>query len=206
MKKILTFAFALLLMFSLISCKKETPDQGGNEQNQQTQQTQENVEDTGFKVETSQKVYLTTIGQSDFDTVANLIDKTSRKDVVKNNLLKAADVEEGSVVILVVGSSTKGLGSAGTDINEENVRAEAFAKAAKENKFNIVLVHVGGEQRRGAQADPIIRTVVPAAKLVMVVKTGNADGLFNTLAGATIPCYSYTKATQMVKPFQAMLG
>ena len=203
MKKILTFAFALLLMFSLISCKKETPDQGGNEQ---TQQTQENVEDTGFKVETSQKVYLTTIGQSDFDTVANLIDKTARKDVVKNNLLKAADVEDGSVVILVVGSSTKGLGSAGTDINEENVRAEAFAKAAKENKFSIVLVHVGGEQRRGAQADPIIRTVVPAAKLVMVVKTGNADGLFNTLAGATIPCYSYTKATQMVKPFQAMLG
>ena len=202
MKKILTFAFALLLMFSLISCKKETPDQGGNEQ---TQQTQENVEDTGFKVETSQKVYLTTIGQSDFDTVANLIDKTARKDVVKNNLLKAADVEDGSVVILVVGSSTKGLGSAGTDINEENVRAEAFAKAAKENKFSIVLVHVGGEQRRGAQADPIIRTVVPAAKLVMVVKTGNADGLFNTLAGATIPCYSYTKATQMVKPFQAML-
>lgn len=206
MKKILTFAFALLLMLSLISCKKDTPDQGGNEQNQQTQQTQENVEDTGYKVETTQKVYLTTIGQSDFDTVANLIDKTSRKDVVKNNLLKAADVEDGSVVILVVGSSTKGLGSAGTDIGQENARAEAFAAAAKENKFSIVLIHVGGEQRRGAQADPIIRTVVPAAKLVMVVKTGNADGLFNTLAGATIPCYSYTKATQMVKPFQAMLG
>ena len=202
MKKILTFAFALLLMFSLISCnKEETPEQpAGNEQ------VQENVEDTGFKVETSQKLYLTTIGQSDFDTVANLIDKTSRKDVIKNNLLKANEVEDGSVVILVVGSSTKGLGSAGTDIGNENQRAEAFANAAKENKFSIVLVHVGGEQRRGAQADPIIRTVVPAAKLVMVVKTGNADGLFNTLTGSTIPCYSYTKATEMVKPFKAMLG
>ena len=88
MKKILTFAFALLLMFSLISCKKETPDQGGNEQNQQTQQTQENVEDTGFKVETSQKVYLTTIGQSDFDTVANLIDKTSRKTTTIKTLYR----------------------------------------------------------------------------------------------------------------------
>ena len=206
MKKILTFAFALLLMFSLISCGKdeETPNTGN--ENQQTQETTKDVEDTKFTIAASTKVYLTTIGQSDFDVVANIIDKTSRTDVVKEALLKASDVEQGAVVIVVTGSSTKGLGSAGTDINAENVRAEGFAKAANEGKLTMVVVHVGGEQRRGAQADPIIRTVVPASKLVMVVETGNADGLFNTLAGSTIPCYQYTKSTKMVKPFQAMLG
>lgn len=208
MKKILTFVFALLLMFSLVSCGKvdDNKDKGGN--NQETTDPVVEVDKTvsGFSVESTTKVYLTSIGQADFDIVGNLVDKTSRKDIVKDNLLKANDVENGSVVFLVTGSSGKGLGSAGTDINAENVRAEEFAAAAKEGKFTVVVVHVGGEQRRGAQADPIIRTVTPAAKLVMVVKTGNADGLFTTLAGSSIPCYSYSRSTKMVDSFKAILG
>lgn len=207
MKKILTFVFALLLMFSLVSCGKKDKDTDNNGENN-NQQTQVEVDKTvsGFSVEATTKVYLTSIGQADFDVVGNLVDKTSRKDVVKDNLLKANAVEDGSVVFLVVGSSGKGLGSAGTDINAENVRAEEFAAAAKAGKFTVVIVHVGGEQRRGAQADPIIRTVTPAAKLVMVVETGNADGLFTTLAGSSIPFYSYSRSTKMVDSFKAILG
>lgn len=208
MKKILTFVFALLLMFSVASCNKDDNSGENNNNNNQNQQTTVETDKTvsGFVVEATTKVYLTTIGQSDFDVVANLIAKTTRTDVVQDNLLTASQVEEGSVVFLVTGSSSKGLGSAGTDINAENVRAEAFAAAAKEGKFTVVVVHVGGEQRRGAQADPIIRTVTPAAKLVMVVETGNADGLFTTLAGSTIPCYSFSRATKMVDSFKAILG
>ena len=207
MKKILTFVFALLLMFSLVSCGKDddNTDEGGNNQ-ETTDPVEVDATVSGFVVEATTKVYLTSIGQSDFDVVGNLIDKTSREDVVKNNLLKAKDVTAGSVVFLVTGSSNKGLGSAGTDINSENVRAEEFAAAATEGKFTLVVVHVGGEQRRGAQADPIIRTVTPAAKLVMVVETGNADGLFTTLAGSSIPCYSYSRSTKMVDSFKAILG
>ena len=207
MKKILTFVFALLLMFSLVSCGKvdDNKDEGGNNQ-ETTDPVEVDKTVSGFSVESTTKVYLTSIGQADFDIVGNLVDKTSRKDIVKDNLLKANDVENGSVVFLVTGSSGKGLGSAGTDINAENVRAEEFAAAAKEGKFTVVVVHVGGEQRRGAPADPIIRTVTPAAKLVMVVETGNADGLFTTLAGSSIPCYSYSRSTKMVDSFKAILG
>ena len=81
MKKILTFVFALLLMFSLVSCGKvdDNKDKGGN--NQETTDPVVEVDKTvsGFSVESTTKVYLTSIGQADFDIVGNLVDKQDTK-------------------------------------------------------------------------------------------------------------------------------
>ena len=163
------------------------------------------LEEVDFKIKSDQKVYLTTLGQSDFDVVASIIDKTSRKNVIKNNLLNASDVEEGSIVFLVTGTSTKGLGSAGTYLANEIVRAEDFAKAANENKITLIVLHVGGEQRRGAQADPIINIIVPASKLVMIVETGNKDALFTNLTlEFDILLYQYTRSSKMQTPIDNM--
>lgn len=204
MKKIITYALMLLMVFGLVACGNDQNDPNGGTGGDELT---EDVTVEGFTVAAGSKVYITTIGQSDYDTVINLIERAGKEDTVNDNLLKASDVEAGSTVILVTGSSTKGLGSAGTDIGAENTRATDFALAAKAGNFKLIVVHVGGEQRRGAQADPIIRTVTPEADLVMVVSTGNGDGLFTTLAKeANAPLYSYSRATKMVDSFKAILG
>lgn len=205
MKKIITYALMLLMVLGLVACGEKTDDP--NKGNGGGDTITEDLTVEGFTVEAGKKVYVTTIGQSDFDTVINILVRAGKEDTVNEQLLKASDVEAGSTVILVTGSSTKGLGSAGTDIGAENTRATDFALAAKAGNFKLVVVHVGGEQRRGAQADPIIRTVTPEADLVMVVSTGNADGLFTTLTKEkNIPLYAYSRATKMVDSFKAILG
>ena len=198
MKKLLTLALMFVMAFSLVSCKDDSDD-NGNDDNQQQQQTpateDQLVADQFANLVAGKQVYLTTVGQSDIDTVQNILsrvdetkvgfnDESKEINVHVENVLNVADVADGSVVFLVTGSSTKGLGAAGTNITAENTRAQAFADAAKANKITLVVLHVGGAQRRGEQADPIINKVVPAAKLVMVVNTGNADGLFTNLSSA----------------------
>lgn len=225
MKKFLTLVLMFVMAFSLVSCNKDDDDNGGNNNQQQQQPATEDVlvADTFAGLTTGKKVYLTTIGQSDIDTVQNIMqnadaekvgfytedEEPTTKDVnvYVDNLLAADEVADGSVVFLVTGASTKGLGAAGTKITEENARADAFATAAKANKFTLVVLHVGGEQRRGTQADPIINKVVPAAKLVMVVNTGNADGLFTNLCSAnSVSFNSYTRSSKMVASFKKIFG
>lgn len=223
MKKLLTLALMFVMAFSLVSCKDDDNDvdNGGNN-NQQQQQTPATedllVADQFANLVAGKEVYLTTVGQSDIDTVQNIIsrvdetkvgfnDESKEINVHVENVLNVADVADGSVVFLVTGSSTKGLGAAGTNITAENTRAQAFADAAKANKITLVVLHVGGAQRRGEQADPIINKVVPAAKLVMVVNTGNADGLFTNLSSANgVAFNSYTKSSKMVDSFKKIFG
>lgn len=202
MKKIITYALMLLMVLSLAACGEGSGNNGGGSQ------VTEDVTVSGYTVAPEKTIYLTTIGQSDFDTVLGVFDRAGKAeaDIVANNVLQASDVEAGSVVFIITGSSTKGLGSAGTDIGKENTRATEFALAAKNGQFEIVVLHVGGEQRRGDQADPIIRTVTPEASLIMVVSTGNADGLFNSLAGENTSVYSYSRSTKMVDSFKAIFG
>lgn len=222
MKKLLTLALMFVMAFSLVSCKDDSDDKG-NDDNQQQQQQQtpatedQLVADQFANLVAGKQVYLTTIGQSDIDTVQNIManageqigfnDETKSINVHVDNVLGASDVADGSVVFLVTGASTKGLGAAGTNITAENTRAQAFADAAKANKITLIVLHVGGAQRRGEQADPIINKVVPAAKLVMVVNTGNADGLFTTLSSANSVAFnSYTRSSKMVDSFKKIFG
>lgn len=222
MKKLLTLALMFVMAFSLVSCKDDNDDNGNDGNQQQQQQTpateDQLVADQFANLVAGKEVYLTTVGQSDIDTVQNIIsrvdetkvgfnDESKEINVHVENVLKVDDVADGSVVFLVTGSSTKGLGAAGTDITAENTRAQAFADAAKANKITLVVLHVGGAQRRGEQADPIINKVVPAAKLVMVVNTGNADGLFTNLTSANgVAFNSYTKSSKMVDSFKKIFG
>ncbi len=214
MKKLFTIALMLIMLFSFVGCnkdddKKENPkdDDSIVTPNPDKNNTSEDATISDYTIASDTKVYLTTIGQSDFDTVLNLLTMAGKEDVVANNLLEASAVEKGSVVILVTGSSTKGLGSAGTDIGKENQRASAFAAAAEAGDFKLIVVHVGKAARRGEQADPIIRTVTPKADLVMVVSEGNSDGKFTEwTAQGEGKLYQYSRATKMLESFKAIFG
>ena len=83
---------------------------------------------------------------------------------------------------MVVGSSAKGLGAAGLDMPKEIARTQALLKAAQAQKIAVLVLHTGGESRRGKTSNDLIDVVVPAADHVIVVAAGNKDKVFNTLA------------------------
>ena len=155
------------------------------------------------------KCYLTTCGQADVMTVENIIGNVDPEEetvilyeegdaapttgdvkIMKSSDLEASEVElatDGAklpVVFLIVGTSSKGLGAAGTNVQKETERATAFSNLAKQGKIVLVLLHVGGEARRGEMSDPVITAAVPGASAVFVKTGGNKDGLFTTLCTA----------------------
>ena len=212
MKKLIAFLVCALCAFMLFACNKPADNGGDNGENHNNNsQTNEDLDkelDAKYKgFATGKKLYLTTIGQGEIEVIESFFDDlemVAGEDYVKNNNLTAADVEDGGVVFVVVGTSGKGLGAAKTDLNGEKARANDFI--AKEG-ITLVVFHVGGEGRRGAQSDPIIEIVCPKAAVLLVVNTGNADGLFTTIAkDNNIDLYLFSKTIKLDSAIKTLLN
>ena len=209
MKKLLVFLVCAICAFMLFACGDKSGGEGGNGGNNTPQ---ENVEldkslDAKYKgLAKDKKLYLTTIGQADIDKVDSLLedlDMEAGKDYTKKNELTAAEVEEGAVVFVVIGTSGKGLGAAGTDLNGEKKRANDFI--AKEG-ITLVVFHVGGIERRGDTTDPIIDIVCPKAKLLLVVNGANDDNKFTNIAkNNSIDLYLFSKTAKMFAAVKTLL-
>lgn len=163
-------------------------------------------------------VYLTTLGQSDLAVVQNLV-KTAgaESNVTTNNLLNASDVVspagKKAVVLMVTGSSGKGLGAAGVDWQSEKTRGEAFAAKAEAGEIELVVLHIGKKPRRGTTTDPILDVVCPAAKVMLIVNGtdvangANFDGYFsNSSKTNSVPVYFYSSATKLVTPIKTLFN
>lgn len=55
----------------------------------------------------------------------------------------------------------------------------AVIEAAKSKNMKVIIMHVGGEGRRGDLSDMFITAVTKFGDRVIVVKTGNADKIFD---------------------------
>jgi hypothetical protein len=158
-------------------------------------------------------VYLTTIGQTaDIDTVYNIMlniygyDQDALDAVVtRNNMLTAASVEPGSLVIIVPGASSKGMGAAGTNQTIEQQRATAFSSRAAAGEITVIVVHTGGNVRRGVESDPLITASSTQAEFLLVVESANFDGFFDDL-GTTydVAVYLYSITAHLLPPFRQM--
>jgi hypothetical protein len=93
--------------------------------------------------------------------------------------LTAEKLGSPKVLIAVVGGSSKGLGAAGVDKNEEKSRAVNLLSAARKKGVKVLVMHIGGNNRRGALSDSFITAAVPFADRIILVKGGNDDQLFN---------------------------
>ncbi len=159
----------------------------------------------------NRKVYLTCCGQSDISIIEACFRSAGIDSATytTNNMLNATDINDAEVpvVILVVGASSKGLGSAGVNVESETARASAFARAAEQGKIELLVAHVGGTSRRGATSDPIIKAITSAADLLLVVEGGNNDNYFtNTASANSIDLYLYSKSSKLVDPFKTLFG
>lgn len=222
MKKILLTLLAVVMVLALtltvVACnptEEEKPDDKNNLPIDPT-----SIDASLKDIAKGKKLYLTSIGQSDIDVARNLLSaaglvETTQEeagDYETKDLLAASEVEEGAVVFVVVGASTKGLGGAGTDITKETARANEFATAASEGKLTIISLHLGRQARRGDLSDGIIEIVEKASAVMLISDDGegtggNYDGLMGNIAKEnSIPAYCYSKATGMVAPLKYLLG
>jgi hypothetical protein len=126
---------------------------------------------------------ITSVGQSsDIAIVKVLLNTQLKLGLEVKPLAQAADLEGMKTLVIVVGASTKGLGAAGLDVDKEVARAGTLLKAAQEKGIKLLVLHTGGDARRGKTSNDMIEAVMPGADYVVVVATGNKDKLFNTLA------------------------
>jgi hypothetical protein len=150
-------------------------------------------------------VLMTSAGQSGDAPIASVLFKRAEIPATFEKLATVQNLEGQKTLVLVLGASTKGLGAAGLDAAKELDRISALIAEAKKRNIPILCMHVGGEARRGELTDQMITTFLPSAKAVVVVKSGNKDGIFTKAAkAANIPLIEVEKTLDAVEPLKQL--
>jgi len=151
-----------------------------------------------------QPLLVTSAGQSSGDAqIALQLAKKAGLTAVLSKMAEGKDLESRKTLVLVLGASMKGMGSAGLDANKEKERIRELLAEAKKKNVPVLAMHLGGEQRRGELTDEIIGEFLPAAKMAVILKTGNADGLFTKICkGKNIPLIEVEKSLDAVEPLK----
>ncbi len=152
-------------------------------------------------------VALTSVGQSPDAVMARVVFRKLAVDVDYDALMKPEALAGQKVLVAVVGGSSKGLGAAGIDQDQEKARAIALIEAAKTKGIKVLVMHVGGEGRRGTLSDLFIEAVVPLADHLIVVEGADKDGLFSRLVegkGIAVDTAATVRATD--EPLKALLA
>lgn len=117
-------------------------------------------------------------------------------------------------LIVVTGSSLKGMGAAGVEMSDEISRANALIAEAKKRGIAVVGAHVEGMERRAKNAAPgdnsdemSIDAVCPKAQFLIVRKDGDEDGRFTALAKKhNIPALFYEKNADIVNVLKSVFA
>lgn len=129
-------------------------------------------------------VLLTSLGQSPDANTLSVLASRANLDADFETLANEQDVVAYKTVLITVGTSLKGFGSAGVNLDTEVARCGKLVKAAKENGVYIILVHIGGEGRRDNMTNLLLDELAPNADAFLVYDSGNKDEYFNKVAGS----------------------
>lgn len=96
------------------------------------------------------------------------------------------DVEERpyTCIVIVIGSTDKGLGATGITIDEEIDRVNRVMKTAKEKEIPVIAVLLEKDKRSDIPTNAnerCIDAVCPLSAMMVVVKDANTDGRFDKL-------------------------
>ena len=111
------------------------------------------------------------------------------------------------ILICVVGGSSKGLGGAGLNEDEEAARVQALLDKAKELGTKVVMIHNGGLDRRGTLSDKFINLAFPYSTYGIVLLDGDTDNLMkDILAKNNVPSAFLNKAGEVQDVLKWMFG
>lgn len=132
--------------------------------------------------EKSSDILITSVGQSADARMIKVVAGKLQLTCDFEQIAKPDIIKNYKILVIVVGGSSKGLGAAGIDKEQELIRAQELIKEAKVRSVKILVMHVGGEARRGALSDAFLNEVVPYADHLIVVENGNKDGYFTQIS------------------------
>nr|WP_321500454.1 DUF6305 family protein [uncultured Dethiosulfovibrio sp.] len=145
---------------------------------------------TGDKpVKGQEPLLITNAGQGPGGKMGRLL--VSRSKAVQNMTYNAEpsadDLKAGGykMVLVVIGSSAKGLGASGITIDDEIARLGVLMEECKKSGIPVIAAHIEGESKRGkpGSADErSIEAIAPYAQGFIVKSDGNFDGLFTEWA------------------------
>ncbi len=129
-----------------------------------------------------QPVLISSAGQSADVKLVKMLAQRQGLNATTILMANPSDLTGVKTLIIVPGFSSKGLGAAGVSQQEEFERVQTLIKAANEMKIPIVMLHIGGNARRKGQSDSFNQLVGDNSKYMIVVKQGDEDGFFTTIA------------------------
>jgi len=144
-------------------------------------------------------VLLTSAGQSADILMLKILAKKASLDFTLDKTATPEKVEKFKSLIVVCGGSTKGLGAAKIDKEEEYARAEKIMDNAKKNKIPVIVAHLGGKSRRGALSDYFNKLAANKADHLIVVKGGDQDGFFSNIAKENKVSIDLTEKIVLIK-------
>ena len=138
-------------------------------------------------------VFVTTCGQSPGALMVGLLLDQSGIYFEQVDLLTADELraecpidsisDTAGVLIVTTGTSLKGMGAAGVDVDSEVTRCIALIEAAREFGMVIIVAQVEGAGRRVDEYDEqTITSMSPLADMLITRTDANEDGYFTTLA------------------------
>ena len=124
---------------------------------------------------------ITSAGQSPDVQLAVVLAKRAGIEYTLAKLATARDFGGAKTLAIVVGASLKGLGAAGIDTAREKDRVKGLVAEAAKRGIPVLFLHLGGDQRRGELTDAMVAEYLPAAKMAVIVKSADSDGLFSRI-------------------------
>ncbi len=145
---------------------------------------------TGDKpVKGEEPLLITNAGQGPGGKMGRLLVARSKavQNMTYNAEPSADDLKSGGykMVLVVIGSSAKGLGASGITIDDEIARLGVLMEECKKSGIPVIAAHIEGESKRGkpGSADErSIEAIAPYAQGFIVKSDGNFDGLFTEWA------------------------
>lgn len=158
---------------------------------------------------------VTTCGQSPGALMIWVLSKQIKLPCDRKDLLTAEDLkakaEEGNpykTLIITTGTSMKGMGAAGVDIDYEVARIEAIIQEAKKEGILIIGAHIEGMSRRVDATDAAsIATVIPESKLLLIREDSNEDSYFTKAAEEQgIPIITFKETLDLADIFKQLFN
>lgn len=189
MKKLNIFTI-ILIVLAMIMTMTTACSQNAAEPSEKTAPEKPTKEET-TKKETKSDITLegpyivTTCGQSPGAVMMNMVAVQAGLTSVNDNSLNADGLkaDEYKTLIVTTGTSMKGMGAAGTDVDAEIERCVSVINAAKEAGLTIVGAHIEGMARRTDSSDAAsIDAVMELADVILVIEDSDSDGFFTKYA------------------------
>ncbi len=135
-------------------------------------------------------------------------------DLKEDAAVKDLSAKPYKTLVVVTGSSLKGMGAAGVSIEDEVKRVSALIAEAKKKGITVVGAHVEGMERRAKNAAPgdnsdemSIDAVCPRSNFLIVRKDGDEDGRFTALSKKhNIPVVFFQKNTEIQDVLKSVFG